>query len=95
MANNNSIQLLRTAEGRGDPRVNTETKDQILLDGQPLIDTANRWLFIGKANTKISELQTIHPDYSEEGLTESEVTDIWNNAVGASVVEELAVGGNE
>ena len=63
-----------------------------ILAGQPIFDTANNWLYVGVNDGTISgqksmfggnvteEFQTIHPNYAERCLSDSEVADIWSDA---------------
>ena len=90
MPNNKSIQILRTNANKKNNTVRgTGNENKEILAGQPILDSANNWLYVGVSNDTIEnqksnfggestgEFQTIHPNYSERCLTEGEVEDLW------------------
>lgn len=74
MAGRDTIQFLRGTEAA----FNTNA-DRILLDGQPMYDKTNNWLYIGNGNT-IANRTTLSVDFSLDALTTTEVESIWNTA---------------
>ena len=79
MAGNNALQILRTKQTSENAK--TEYPNMQLLDGQLLFDRGNNWLYVGNSalnDTRLCCLETVHPNYEEECLTDEEVRSIWN-----------------
>lgn len=83
MANNNSIQILRT-ESDSAVKDDANLKKEVLV-GQPILDTKNNWLYVGNAQDDdvlkgaVEDLckETIHPNYEERCLDTEDVINIW------------------
>ena len=76
--NNKGIQILRTADGEAVRDTNNMGKT--VVDGQPIYDKKNNWLYIANGDGTVSEKcpKTIHPNYAENCLEDLEVVSIWN-----------------
>ena len=82
MAGKNSIQFLRGTEANLQ-----KNSDLALLDGQPLYDKTNNWLYVGndtKTGNTISTAQTISMDFNQDALTAAEVEGLWKSNSGTS-----------